>query len=62
MEFVEFLEFLGRLAHLKFKSNVDMTLVQKIEIVLDEVFHGYGLERKEVVIELEEHSESDADY
>jgi len=62
MQFVEFLEFIGRLAHIKFKQNVDMKLEQKIEIVLDNVFAGFGLELKEPNFVVEEHSESDDDY
>ena len=62
MEFVEFLEFIGRLAHMKYKNDIDLNLVQKMEIVLDEVFAGFGLERKEVIEVIEEHSESDPDY
>ena len=62
IQFVEFLEFIGRLAHAKFKHSGDMNLATKIEYILDDLFAGYGLTRKEVEIAVEEISESDDDY
>ena len=61
LSLVEFLEFVGRLAHYKFK-NQDMTLTSKIEFLLDDLMQGFGMERKEVNVEVEEFSESDDDY
>jgi len=62
LKFVEFLEFLCRMAHLKFKGNTDLTLVQKLEFLLDEIFAAYNFQRHDVNIEIEEVSESDDDY
>ena len=62
MKFVEFLEFLCRMAHLKFKGNTDLNLVQKLEFLLDELFAAYTMQRHEVNIEVEEISESDDEY
>ena len=62
MEFVEFLEFIGRLAHIRYKADLESNLSDKMEIILDEVFAGFGLTFNEVLIEIEEYSESDEDY
>ena len=61
MKFVEFLEFLGRVAHMKYKGT-ELTLTEKLEQLLDDIFFAYGLERNEVTIEVQEVSESDNDY
>ena len=65
-EFVEFLEFIGRLAHARFKNSspemASQPLAQKIEFILDDLMQGFGLSRNEVNIEVEEFSESDDDY
>ena len=64
--FVEFLELIGRLAHQRFKGAspemASQPLVQKIESILDDMCQGFGLTRQEVLIEIEEFSESDEDY
>ena len=65
MAFVEFLEFIGRIAHFKFKNSPDIsgqTLPQKIEYILDDLMPAFGLTRNEVNIFVEENSESDDDY
>jgi len=66
LQFVEFLEFIGRLAHGRFKNaSQDLQqqpLATKIEQILDDLLYGYGLTRKEVEIAIEEFSESDDDY
>lgn len=66
LQFVEFLEFVGRLAYSKFKhSSSDMaamSLASKIEYLLDDLLTGFGFTRKEVDIAVEEFSESDDDY
>ena len=66
MQFVEFLEFIGRLAHIRFKnSSQEMAaqpLTTKVELILDDLFQGFGLTRNDVNIEIEEFSESDDDY
>ena len=65
IQFVEFLEFIGRLAYIRFKDSSEMgslPLATKIEYILDDIFAGYGMTRREVVDIVEEFSESDDDY
>lgn len=66
LQMVEFLEFIGRLAHARFKgASAEMSqqpLVQKVEFIMDDLFQGFGLTRVDVNIEVEEFSESDDDY
>ena len=64
LQFVEFLEFVGRLAHFRFKSSsgASQPLSEKIESILDDMLPPYGLTRNDVNIEIEEISESDEDY
>ena len=66
LQFVEFLEFLGRIAHFRFRSAnaevASLPLTNKIEIILDDLMQGFGLVRNEVNVEVEEFSESDDDY
>jgi hypothetical protein len=66
LQFVEFLEFVGRLAYSKFKHSssdmASMSLASKIEYLLDDLLTGFGFTRKEVEIAVEEFSESDDDY
>jgi hypothetical protein len=65
MAFVEFLEFIGRVAYFKFKSSPDIagqSLAQKIEYILDDLMPPFGLVRNEVNILIEDNSESDDDY
>jgi hypothetical protein len=64
MLFVEFLEFIGRLAHSKFKYDPTKALCSKIEDLLDELLpnHWLNLTRNDVDVQVEEISESDEDY
>ena len=62
MQFVEFIEFIGRLAYTKYKGSTDLSFGEKIEQLLDDIFPSFGLTRQDVVIEVEEISESDDDY
>ena len=62
LKFVEFLEFVGRCAHVKYKDSPDMTMEDRLCAFLDELFPVYGVTRKEVEDEEEEMSESDPDY
>ena len=62
MKYVEFLEFIGRCAHLKYKDLEDVSMPEKLKMLLDELFPTFGLQRKEVEDEEEELSESDPDY
>ena len=63
---MEFLEFIGRIALAKFKTAsaelAEQPLSAKIEYILDDMMTGFQLTRNEVVIEVEEFSESDDDY
>lgn len=63
MNLVEFLDFVGRIAVLKFKDTEmeDLPLHQKIAFILDDIFAVVGLTRNDVFRE-EEASESDSDY
>jgi len=47
LRFAEFLEFLGRIAHAKFINEAELSFVEKLERVLDEIFIVYGLTRKD---------------
>jgi len=68
LEFVEFLEFLARISTAKYRHITDagvaqMTLAQKLEETLDDIFENYGIgPRNEVHVEIGEISESDDDY
>ena len=70
LEFVEFLEFVGRLATARFRKAVSsnnvtseqLSLLGKLEDTLDELFENYDLTRTEVTKMVEEESESDDDY
>ena len=62
--FPEFLEFIGRTADFKFEGSEleSLSLSEKIEHLLDELFVPYEFTRKLVQIEVEEESMSDSDY
>ena len=62
--FVEFLEFIGRLADFKFEGSEleSLGLGEKIEHLLDELFIPFEYTRKPVSNEVEEISESDSEY
>ena len=45
LNFVEFIEFVGRVAFVKYKDEDGTPLEKKIERVLDEIFPVYGLRR-----------------
>jgi hypothetical protein len=61
MLFVEFLEFIGRLAEAKYKDN-GQPLCQKIEAILEELCPAFGLVKKDVNLGVDDASESDEDY
>ena len=48
LRFVEFLEFIGRLAHSKYSDEAGLELAEKIERVLDLIFPVYNLKRIDV--------------
>lgn len=59
LQWPEFLEFIGRLADIKFKHSPDMAandLAWKVETVLEELLPVYGLKKKDVGVEKEEDS------
>ena len=64
MQFVEFLEFIGRIADAKFKNSeiASQKLEWKIEQVLEELCPAFGLTKKDVNVGVEDNSESDDDY
>ena len=54
MQFVEFLEFIGRLADIKFRQGAEMSslpLMQKIDAILDELCPSFGLTKNDVNVE-----------
>ena len=64
LDFVEFLELIGRVALVKYEGS-DMErepLVRKIEFIVDSLFTLLNVERSEVVLEEEDVSDSDPDY
>jgi hypothetical protein len=61
MKIVEFMEFLARLATKRFPSQ-DLTLVEKIELVLDRILAVIKWTRNLVPVRTEEESESDDEY
>ena len=60
--FVEFLEFIARLAATKYKSMDNLPLNEKIEALLDDLLEAFRLKRNDVNVQVEEISESDNDY
>ena len=58
----EMCEALGRVADYKYRSQTSLTIAQKIELLLDDVFTFINWKRKEVSQEIEEVSESDDEY
>ena len=61
MRYVEFLEFLGRIAKGLFKDE-ECSMAEKLCMLLDRLLPQFGMQRKEVEDEEEELSESDPDY
>lgn len=64
LQFVEFLELIGRIADHKFKGTEmeKIPLAQKIEFVLDDVLALVEVKRKDVQIVIDDESESDDEY
>ena len=65
LQFVEFLEMIGRIADVKFKgteSEKAMSLAEKIEFVLEDILTLVNVRRKDVKITVKEQSESDDEY
>ena len=64
MTYVEFLEFLARIAELYFEGSEmeELELHQKLEFLLDEILPVVGAKRVKQTTVIEEFSESDDDY
>jgi hypothetical protein len=65
MQFVELFELIGRIAEVKFRGTefeTSMTLAQRIEFVLDDIFTLVDVRRRDVNIIIDEQSESDDEY
>jgi len=62
--YVEFLEFIARLAVKLFENSEyeDKQLNEKIELLLDEIFSHFGYKRVKQEINIEVFSDSDSDY
>ena len=63
--FVEFLEFVGRIAHVKFEGSEleeQLNLAQKIEYILDDILPLAHQKRREPLIEQASSEESESDY
>ena len=43
MQYVEFLEFLGRCAYYKYRESEDLTMPEKLKMLLDELMPSFGL-------------------
>ncbi len=61
MNFVEFLEFIGRLGDLRFRE-LQQSLSWKIENILEVLIPAFGLKKNDVNLDVEENSQSDDDY
>ena len=65
LQFVEFLELIGRIADVKFKgteTDKSLSLAEKIEFVLEDILTIVDVRRKDVKITVDEQSESDDEY
>ena len=67
MQFVEFLEFVARVAEIKYKNGTfegenGAVLAEKIELVLEDLCQAFGLVKNSVNIDIQENSASDDDY
>jgi len=63
--FVEFLEFVARVAEVRYSAEVDLEdepLVTKCEYLLDCLLAWVGLERQELLSVAEDTSDSDDEY
>ena len=61
LKFVEFLEFLGRVAHTRYIDETDCPLNEKLERILDSIFKVYGYKRQPVAeIEVVEFSSDES--
>ena len=55
MNFVEFLEFIGRLGDLRFRE-LQQSLSWKIENILEVLIPAFGLKKNDVNLDVEENS------
>ena len=58
---VELLEMIARVADFKFADS-GSSLTEKLELLLDELFPFVGFQRRPVLIDVDENSESDDEY
>lgn len=47
LRFVEFLEFIGRVAHVKYITETDLPFDEKLNLLLDDIFPVFNLKRKD---------------
>lgn len=64
IEFVEFLELIGRAAHVKFRGSEleDLPLYRKIEFILADIFQYFQMQPSPINVDIEEETASDSDY
>jgi hypothetical protein len=66
VNFIEFLEFLGRIADIAFKNQVEYVgpehYLERLRMVFDSVLAIVGLDRIEDTAQVDEESFSDDDY
>jgi hypothetical protein len=65
ISFIEFVELIGRVAHFRYKDDVDYSnvdLASKIEFVLDEILGTLNIKRLDPIVIVLDESESDEDY
>lgn len=65
MQFIEFCEMMGRVAHFKYKDDPEMSKVElhtKLEYVMDEVLGAFNIQRIEPEVKVLDESESDDEY
>lgn len=59
LKLTEYLEFIGRVAHVKFIDYEELELHRKIEMILDELFPVFSMKRKEVEEEQDDENTSE---
>jgi len=59
LRFIEFLEFIGRVAHIRYIEEEDVPLVRKIERIMDALFPLFQMKRNAVDDAVEEKESSD---
>ena len=64
IDFVEFLEMIGRAAHVKFRGSEleELPLYRKIEFILADLFQFLSMQPSPINVDIEENTASDSDY